>query len=190
MLSIKNKLPIIINASLFQACWFACVIGGANELTWPAVVTFLILAIYQLHPDRRHSRDALLLLVSIPMALLVDSFWVASGMMTFTESFPFAGIAPLWIIILWCAFALTVNHSLAWLKAHPSLPIVFGGFGGPMSYFAGLKLGGVEYHSDFWLVSLALALAWSISLLVLCKLGGAFTEQNSINLRQAVKSFR
>ncbi len=167
----KNLLraPILVNAALFQITWFACVIGSAKGLIWPALLACLALACYQLHPSRRHSSDLKLVVLSIILGLIVDSIWVQTGLMVFTDARPWGNIAPAWIILLWIGFALTINHSLGWLTAHPLLAPLMGLIGGPLSYLAGLKLGAVEFHADTLVVSVYLAIAWALSLTVMVK---------------------
>jgi len=161
--------PVIINAALFQITWFACVVGSAEGLSWPAFAACAVLAIYQLQAKRRHVTDLKLVLVSIVLGLIVDTLWVQSGVLIFTDQRPFAALAPAWIIALWVGFALTINHSLAWLDRTPLLPAVVGAIGGPMSYLAGLKLGAVEYQQGIALISVYLAVAWAISLTILVR---------------------
>lgn len=48
-----------------------------------------------------------------------------------------------------------------------------GFIGGPMAYFAGLRLGAVEYLMNPWLVSLFLAIVWAIALTILVKISHA-----------------
>jgi len=163
------KIPIIINAALFQCAWFACVLGSAKGLTWPSLICFITLAAYQLQNKRRHVNDIKVLATSVILGLIIDSFWINSGMMIFTENGPIDNLAPAWIIFLWMSFALTINHSLAWLSKHPALPILMGAFGGPMSYLAGLKFGAVEYLQSTLLISVALAITWAISLIILVR---------------------
>ncbi len=169
MTDTTSKSNLVINAVLFQITWFACVLGSAKGLTWPAIVSFMALACYQLQAKNRHANDLHLLVLSIALGLIVDTFWVQSGMMIFTENGPIDGLAPLWIIFLWMGFALTINHSLYWLSKHPALPALMGLFGGPMSYFAGLKFGAVEYQQNYVLVSLALGIAWALALVVMVR---------------------
>lgn len=168
----KNLLawPVLINAALFQITWFACVIGSAKGLIWPAFAACAALAAFQMQAKRRHASDAKLILASIALGLLVDTIWVQSGWLVFTDQRPFSFLAPVWIIVLWIGFAMTINHSLAWLDRHPVLPVAMGAIGGPMSYLAGLKLGAVEYHQSTVLVSAGLAVAWAISLIILVKI--------------------
>lgn len=167
----KNLLrwPILINAVLFQITWFACVMGSAKGLLWPALAACAALAVYQLQNKRRHSSDVKLVLISIILGLIVDTIWVQSGFLLFTHQWPFSFLAPAWIIVLWVGFALTINHSMAWLDSNPYLPALLGFIGGPMSYLAGLKIGAVEYHQSTLLVSACLGMAWAISLTILVR---------------------
>ena len=62
---------------------------------------------------------------------------------------------------MWMSFATTLNVSLGWLKKRYVLAAVFGALGGPLAYFTGFKLGGVEFSS----MSLGLgaqALGWGV----------------------------
>jgi len=175
----KNLLgwSVLINAALFQITWFACVIGSAKGLVWPAFASCAALAVYQLQGKRRHPSDVTLILASIGLGLIVDSIWVQSGWLIFSDQRPFSFLAPVWIIVLWVGFAMTINHSLAWLDRHPILPIAMGFIGGPMSYLAGLKLGAVEYQQSVLMVSAGLAVAWAISLLILVKIRIAYAKK-------------
>ena len=42
--------------------------------------------------------------------------------------------APLWILCLWAAFALTLTRSLAWLMRRPWLAALLGALGAPLAY--------------------------------------------------------
>lgn len=159
--------PLIINAILFQVTWFACVLGSAKGLVWPAILSCLALIIYQLQPNHRHPSDLKLVGLGIAIGLVTDTAWIQLEFMNFTEQSPFEEITPIWVIILWIAFALTVNHSLSWLNKHPVLPAAAGLVFAPFSYLAGLKLGAVEYLNDVVLVSACLGITWAITMTIL-----------------------
>lgn len=167
--------PVIINAVLFQIVWFCCVIGGAKGVLWPAAVSCIVLALWQLHPKRRHATDFMLVGAAIVLGLIVDSTWTYVGFMDFKTHWPSKAIAPIWMLLLWFGFALTLNHSLSWLNKHPLLPAIMGLIGGPMSYLAGLKLGAVSYLDNTLVISVCLALAWAISMTILVKLAQSGT---------------
>ncbi len=161
---------VLVNAVLFQIVWLCCVIGSAYGLTWPAVVSFTALAFWQLAASRRAASDITLLWVALALGLLIDSLWIQIGFMDFYTDGPIDGIAPLWIIILWLGFALTINHSLDWLKVHPLLPAAMGLIGGPLSYYAGLEFGAVDYLGDELLISASLGIAWAVTMIILVRI--------------------
>jgi len=165
------KLNVLINAMLFNGVWIACVAGSAKQLLWPAIASVAVLAAYQLHPQNRHPNDIKLVIASVVLGIIVDTIWVKAGYMDFTDKRPFSNFAPAWIVVLWVGFALTVNHSLKWLTAHPLLPVITGAVAAPITYFAGIKLGAVVYTQSVTTVSVGLAIAWSISLTILVKIG-------------------
>ena len=160
----------VVNAVVFQTCWLACVVGSAYGLTWPSLISFVTLAVWQLHPSRRAPTDFKLLFAALILGLLVDSLWVQIGLLEFTTQWPNRSVAPAWILMLWLGFALTVNHSLAWLKAHPLLPALMGLIGGPLAYFAGLKFGAVTFAVDPLLMAASLGIAWALSMVILVRL--------------------
>ena len=164
-------MNVFINAMLFNVVWIACVAGSAKGLLWPAALSVGVLATFQLHPKNRHANDLKLVWVSVGLGILVDSLWVQLGWMDFTEKRPFPSFAPAWIVLLWIGFALTVNHSLKWLTAHPALPALVGGIAAPITYFAGIKIGAVIYTESVLLVSIGLGVAWTISLTILVEVG-------------------
>ena len=159
----------VVNAVVFQICWLACVVGSAYGLTWPSILAFLVLAIWQLHPKRRAPADIKLLVIALVLGISVDSFWIQLGFLEFTTQWPLVNFAPAWILMLWLGFALTVNHSLEWLKAHPLLPAATGLIGGPLAYFAGLKFGAVEFLTDPILIAASIGIAWALSMMILVR---------------------
>lgn len=176
----KNLLskPILINAVLFQIVWFCCVIGGAQGILWPAIIACSVLALWQLHPKRRHATDFMLIGAALVLGLIIDSAWILVGFMEFKTHWPSPVVTPIWMLLLWVGFALTLNHSLVWLKQHRLLPAVMGLIGGPMSYLAGLKLGAVNYLNDTTLISGSLGIAWAISMIILVKLSQIKTPES------------
>jgi hypothetical protein len=56
--------------------------------------------------------------------------------MKFEAAVPWPGLAPVWMVALWTSFALTLNHSLAFLQARPMLSTLLGAVGAPLAYWA------------------------------------------------------
>ncbi len=156
------------NAIFFQIIWFACVVGSAHDLVWPAFLCCAAFVFWQLMPQHRHPNDLTLIVIACIIGLIIDSAWIHLGFLQYKHTFPHPSISPLWIIILWVAFALTINHSLSWLKKHPILPTLMGIIGAPFSYIAGEKLGAINVASTPIIFLSCLALAWALALNLLC----------------------
>ncbi|NND81609.1 MAG: DUF2878 domain-containing protein [Gammaproteobacteria bacterium] len=169
MTQIPNRKNLLINAGLFYLLWFAAVVGSGQNMTWPALLTCLLIIVWQLHPSRRHPSDFKVLTVALILGLIADSLWINMGLISFTDARPFPALSPLWILALWAGFGLTINHCLYWLKHHPVLPVLSGTIGGPLSYYAGIRFGAVEYLEDVVTVSLYLAIGWTVSIMILVK---------------------
>jgi len=163
----KNK---IINAGLFQALWFSAVYGSAKGFVWPYLLFLVALCWWQLQPKRRAKSDIKLILISLCIGLVIDSAWINTGILEFTDKTPISWLSPAWILALWIGFALTINHSMSWLKIHPLLPALLGMISAPLSYLAGKKFGAVVYNYDTLLVSAYIGLAWCIALPIIIQM--------------------
>jgi hypothetical protein len=84
---------------------------------------------------------------------------------------PSESFAPAWIMLLWLALALAINHSLQFFKTRLLWAAIFGGIGSPMSYYAGARLGAAEWVAPFWEVAFATGASWALLLPALFWLG-------------------
>jgi len=84
--------------------------------------------------------------------------------------FQFSGGFPLWLVLLWLGFALTLAHGMRWLLR---LPIwqqgLFGVGGGALSYLAGAAMGAVQLPWGIWISGVVLTVIWMVWLPVLVK---------------------
>jgi len=70
-------------------------------------------------------------------------------------------MAPPWILGLWALFATTLNVSLNWLKGRWLVAALLGGIAGPLSYWAGARLGAVVLVEPVPAL-VALSIGWAI----------------------------
>ncbi len=164
------NLNTFVNAILFQVLWFAAVIGSAKLLMWPSLIACSALAVWQLNPSRRHTGDLKLIGVAIILGLISDTLVLQLNLFQFIYPFPFVGVTPLWILLMWIGLAMTINHSLKFISRHPLLPPLLGAIFAPLSYLAGLRLGAVEYLADPLLVSVCIAFIWAIAMTILARI--------------------
>lgn len=164
-------MNLILNAVLFQLTWIAAVAGAGHGLWWPGLVMLAVFATWQLRDRETRGADLRLLAWALPIGLLVDTLWVQSGMLSFATPLPWSGLAPVWIVVLWAGFTLTLNHSLRALKSRPLMAAVLGLLGGPLAYWiASSAWGAAEIHWPLWQALLALGIAWGVLTPFLCRL--------------------
>jgi len=163
----------LVNFVLFQIGWFACVIGAGRG--WPLAGTAVAAVIVATHVLRaaRPARELKLVGVALAIGLVWDSALVSSGWMRFTSGVLVGGIAPPWILALWALFATTLNVSLGWLKGRPVVAALLGGVAGPLSYWAGARLGAVEFVAVTPALG-ALAIGWAVMTPLLVAATGRF----------------
>jgi hypothetical protein len=57
---------------------------------------------------------------------------------------PSQELAPLWLLVLWAAYALIINGCMSWLHERYILAATLGAIGAPLSYLGGIKLGAAD----------------------------------------------
>lgn len=154
-----------INQGLFQLSWPACVIGASwGTAGWSGSLVVAGLVLWQLHPRRRHPNDWRMIFLCLGIGFALDTLWVQAGLLAYAMPWPSAEFAPFWILLLWLAMALVLNHSMSVFKNRLALIGILGAVGSPMSYFAGSRFGAVEWLAPAWQVVLATGLSWGLLL--------------------------
>ena len=147
-------LKNLINAGLFQLGWFACVLGG-NSL-WLLLAGGALLA-HLLWVSRSLAQVRLIAVVCV-LGSTVDGLLLNAGVFAFKQ----AGVLiPFWLVLLWALLAITLNHCLAWTAKPLWRAILLGAIGGPLSYYAGQRLGAVQFPLGLWPTLLGLSLLWA-----------------------------
>lgn len=158
-------MNIVVNAALFQVVWFATVAGAGAGLWWTGLPALAVFVAWQLRSSRWPRADLVLLGCGVLLGLILDSLLIAGGWLRFASPQPSPQFAPIWILVLWAGFALTVNHSLAFLKHRPLLALAFGALGGPLAYLGAERLfAAVAFTAPPAQVLGALAIAWAIAM--------------------------
>jgi len=151
---------LIVNALLFQLGWFACVLGGDSP--WLLLVA-VALAVHLLWVSS-WAREGKLLLSVFLLGSAVDSFLLHMGVFDFGEP---RTLIPLWLALLWLLLATTLDHCLAWSARPWWRASLLGAVGGPLAYYAGARLGGVELPLGDVPTLALLALIWAVLMPVL-----------------------
>ncbi len=100
----------------------------------PGPLLALLLLHFLFSPSRQ--RDWRLIPVALAGSLLDALLWQL-GLFDFNAGF------PLWLVLLWCGFALTLSHGLRWLRPLPRWQQgLFGMVGGGLLLCGGRRHGG------------------------------------------------
>ena len=167
-------MRIAINVAVFYAAWFAAVLAAAKG--WAVEATLVSLAVVLLHLliEKDRKREISIICAAGVFGVAVETIMVQSGLAVYAADGPVPGFAPAWLVAMWMAFATLFNVSLKWMQSRLWLAILFAAIGGPASYFAGMKMGGMTIAEPVWISLAFLAVMWAIAfpiLLILARQG-------------------
>ncbi|CAM3653134.1 DUF2878 domain-containing protein [Polynucleobacter arcticus] len=153
------------NFVFFQAGWFSCIIGAANnQVFWPVIGTLLYLAIHIWRSE--HPKFELkLILKALIFGVCTDTLIANLGFLHFQDAWPSPYLSPFWMWTLWALVASTINGSLSWLRSKPLLGALLGAISGPLSYEAGIRMGAGSWGEHGQLGGLLfLAIVWGAAI--------------------------
>lgn len=166
-------LRIALNAAAFYAAWFAAILAAGRNLPVLAIAACLSAAALHLIISKRRGVDVGLMLASAIVGFAVETLLMQAGLATYAASGPIEGVAPLWLVTLWMAFATMLNVSFALLKPRLWLAILLAFIAAPASYYAGAQMGAMELAEPIAFSLAAIGVLWAIAfpaLLVLARL--------------------
>lgn len=157
----------IANFVVFQAAWFAAVLGAAHHAPlWGSACVIAAIA-WHLGVSARPAQEAKLIGLACLIGFAVESGVAMQGHVAYPSGQPVSWLAPYWMVALWGELAIALNVTMRWLKGRPWLAALFGAIGGPAAFSAGVRLGGAQFIDRTpALVTLAVAYAVLVPLLV------------------------
>ncbi len=156
-----SRLRLVLNVIAFQFGWFACVLGAAHDQPWLGSAVVAVLVAVHLATAIRPAVEVRLVAAALVIGLVWETLLLAGGWIEYSTGVVWAGVAPLWIVMLWALFAITLNSSLGWLKGRLLVAAVFGAVGGPLAYWGGVRLGALVFVEPLFAV-IALAVGWAV----------------------------
>lgn len=154
-------MAALINFLAFQVGWFSSVLGAANQMPWLGPLVLLAVLAIHLRNARRPDLEVGLVLACGIIGVVFDSALVALGWVAYPSGIVSEMLAPYWIVTMWMLFGTTLNLSMRWLRGRRFLAVVLGGIAGPMSYWGGHKLGGMEFVEPIAALA-ALGVGWAL----------------------------
>lgn len=154
----------------YQLVWFAAVIGAGGGSPWWGVLAALGFVAAQGWVSPWRGSDARVVAGALACGVALDGGLSLAGWLGYASATP-ALLAPLWILALWAAFAMTINHSLGFLHGRPWLAAALGAVGGPLAYLGAARgFAAVEFVAPVSALVL-LAAGWALALPLLVRLG-------------------
>lgn len=156
------RLSLAANIIGYQLVWLACVAGAGRGIAWSGPLAASAFVALTLAFGGKREADLRTLAMAVPLGFATDSLFAASGWMIYAQAGPWPLLAPAWIVALWASFAMTINHSLAFLDGRPWLAILLGLLGGPLAYWAAADtFDAVDFGLPLPLALSAIAFAWA-----------------------------
>lgn len=162
MTPLPKSFGFIFNAFQFQVGWFVCVlVQGVEALVFVVFVTLLHFCLV-----KNRIQDGILVVVALLLGMALESVALIYELYSIhPESQQWlVGQVPHWLLLLWMLFALTLNHSMSWLKGKPWLAVMLGLMLAPLSYLAGDRFGVIHLGPNAYLW---LGVLWAAAMMVL-----------------------
>ena len=104
----NERMKFLRNLVVFQAAWFACVLGSKSSfpMLYPVLGFCAVLGLVIF--SKRFGSAFPFLLSSVALGMVGDSILVRLELLAFYAN-PTVGGAPLWMIILWANFGLMLR---------------------------------------------------------------------------------
>ncbi len=140
-------MSVLQNVILFEAGWFACVLGAAHGAPWAGALVTVAVVGWHVARATRPKLELALVIAAAVVGAAFETALIQAGLVRFDAGVLVDGIAPYWMVALWALFATTLNVSLRALRERPAIAAVLGAAGGPAAYYAGQRLGAIDLHA-------------------------------------------
>ncbi len=158
-----RRLQLLATFLIFEAAWFACVLGAAHgQMGWGIAAVAVSIA-WQLGGSNRRGVDLTLMAVAFGVGLAWDTLLSQAGLVVYASPAPLAAVAPLWILALWIQLGSILREPLRWLHGRPWFGVALGAVGGAVSYAAAARIGACSFRDPVVALGV-LAAGWGILL--------------------------
>ena len=166
-----TRTALLANVLGYQCVWFACVGGAAAGRPELGLLASACFTVATLGLGGRWRADLRTAAVALPLGFAMDSAFAAAGWLAYASPGPWPFAAPAWIAAIWLAFAMTLNHSLGFLRGHAIAASLLGLAGAPLAYWSASRAFGVlGFAEPMVAVLLGVGMAWALLLPAILKL--------------------
>ncbi|PLX99572.1 MAG: DUF2878 domain-containing protein [Desulfuromonas sp.] len=167
-------MATLVNITLYQVGWFCCVLGAAWGYPLSGGLAALALSVLHVALVEDRKPEIKLMLAAMLIGIVVDTGQQAFGIFAFKTDPAWPLWLPLWIFVIWAQFATLFHFALNWLRKSYLLAALFGGIGGPLAYYAGVRLGAATFPAEITMSIVSLAVCWAVVTPFLVFLSGKF----------------
>ena len=165
----------------YQAVWFIVVWAAGSGRPGIGVAAALVFVLLQAWASAQRASDARLVVCALGLGVLIDGALATGGLLRYASPTP-ALLAPAWILTMWAAFAMTLNHSLAFLQQRIAWAVVVGAIGGPLAYVGAARgFHAVAFVAPSWQATSVLALGWALALPLLVRCAARWRRERPAN---------
>ena len=159
-----EKLRVILNAVLFQCLWFSVMVFEQRYFE-VFLGALMVQFFYQWYVVKVKVVFMMPLVVFV-LGVCIDISYTAMGLFNFTDETINSNVTdirlfsiPLWLVVMWLGFVLTLQHSLQWLIQRRYMCILVFAISGAVSYIAGRRFGMIGFED---VVGLYLIFSWAL----------------------------
>jgi len=150
----------VINFAGMDVGWAACVLGAASGRGWIGPVAVALLAGLHFALNRGGWAEVRMLVAVAAVGFVADSAMGLAGFYAFAGG---AWLCPAWLVAMWVNLGLTLNSSLRFLAGKHALSALLGLVGGPLAYYAGARLGALDFPSGTAWALVATGVVWAVA---------------------------
>jgi hypothetical protein len=175
----------LVNYTLYQIGWFACVLGAASQRPWTGCLIGMSLVGVHVALSVEPVLEVRLVVLTTAVGAAVEMIQIAAGTYRFTSGTVNDALPPPWLLAMWAQFATTFRFSLRSVVTRPVLAALFGAAGGPIAFLAGERLGAVTLLPPLAQSLLRLSISWAIALVVFSAVVLRIAPERGANYRHA-----
>ena len=159
----KNRLFLFINGLSVYIYWWACFWGASIEKYYIGPLLAMMYFIFHFYIIKDKEKEFKYMLFCIFFGFLFESLFYYTGFMTYKGILPQKySIVPIWVIILWSGYSLTVFHSFKWILGRYKIALIISCLFAPLIYLSANRVGSISFTISISNMYLILAFMWSL----------------------------
>ncbi len=173
----------------FYVAWFTLVLLAAHGSSEAAVVVACAFAALHVAVSKSRTEEVRALCLGLGFGAIWENFAVLVGALDFPHLGYRIGWAPAWIISLWALFASTLRVAPTWIRQQRIAAVACGATLGPLSYWAGARLGAATFPHPGWSLAI-LATGWAVLLPLLLAILDRTQDQRPVSALEDADAHR